>query len=181
MGRPILCRIPVSSPSRITKSVACLYWVSKKKLRQKDRPGMEFHPISTSTGHGATAGYQRGPMSPGVPAVSGVAGCRSSSPLITGTRNSVNIVSRHFVMARNPAAFISRVQPARCPEGKACPGKRKTGWMRKQPHIGGLMNSKVCDDQSRDESPDDRLALLRNAIQDGLDSGLVNSSILMSL
>jgi len=43
--------------------------------------------------------------------------------------------------------------------------------MRKQLHIGGLMNSKVCDGQSRDESPDARLALLRNAIQEGLDSG----------
>jgi len=33
------------------------------------------------------------------------------------------------------------------------------------------MNSKVCDDQSRDESPDARLVILHNAIQEGLDSG----------
>ena len=80
-------------------------------------------------------------MNPGVPAVYGAAGCQSSSPLITGTRNSVNIVLRHFVMARNPATFISRVQHAKCEGGEACPGRRKTGLMRKQLHTGKLMNN----------------------------------------
>jgi hypothetical protein len=143
-GRPILCRIPVSNPSIITKSVACLFRVSSKKFRKAGLPGMDYHPISKPTDRGATVGYQREPMNPGVPAVFGAAGCQSSSPLITGTRNSVNIVSRHFVMARNPVAFISRVQHAKCQEGKACPGRRKTGWMRRQLHTGNLMNSEAC-------------------------------------
>ena len=142
-GRHILCRIPVSNPSSIIKSVACLFRVSSMKFRQAGHPGMEYHPISTSTGHGATAGYQRELTNPGVPVVSGVAGCQSSSPLITGTRNSANIVSRHFVMARNPAAFISRVQHAKCREGQVCAGRRQTGLMRKQPHTGSLTNSEA--------------------------------------